>query len=253
MCKEVDFIKEVGELKNVCKQLMQTPHYAKLTEPGIFAIVSKAKAVGVDPMVALDGGMYYVKGKVEMSAQMMNSLIRQAKHSITKDKRSDDNICILHGKRADNGDTWTESFSIEEAQKAGLLGNMVWKIYPRDMLFARALSRLARQLFPDILRGCYVEGEISQETAISEELPIQETKTEVINSEQLEELGTLLNQLPKYKASVVSFLIKQKINLTEIPLEMYEKIVQKANQLLKEGQNEEELQGTEDSGDLISS
>jgi hypothetical protein len=33
------------------------------------------------------------------------------------------------------------------------------------MLFARSISRLARQLFPDVIGNCYVEGEVSGESA----------------------------------------------------------------------------------------
>lgn len=149
------------ETRKLCERLMQTPHYKKMGSEGIFAIVQKARAVGVNPLDALNGGMYFVRGKVEMTSTMMNDLIRRKKHSITKDKNSDDKICILHGKRIDNGDTWCESFSIEDAQKAGIYQNQ-WIKYPKDMMFARALSRLARQLFPDVIKGCYVEQEISQ-------------------------------------------------------------------------------------------
>ena len=152
-------ITNIAETKNLCAALMDTPYYKKLGEAGIFAIVEKARSIGVNPLDGLNGGMYFVDGKVELSAAMMNQLIRQAGHSVTKDKRSDDTVCILHGKRADNGDTWSESFSIADAKLANIYRN-TWLKYPRDMLFARALSRLARQLYPDVIKGCYVEGEI---------------------------------------------------------------------------------------------
>ena len=163
---------ELVELENsrkMCEELMKSPHYAKIGPAGIYAIVEKAKSIGVSTMDALNGGMFFVQGKVELTAAMMNQLIRQAKHSITKDKKSDDTICILHGKRADNGDTWVESFSIADAKLAGIYRNQ-WLKYPKDMLFARALSRLARQLFPDILKGAYIQGEIE---VVSTE-PVQE-------------------------------------------------------------------------------
>lgn len=161
-----NLVVNLEETTKLCQLLMKTPHYAKMGQEGIFAIVQKAKAVGVEPLEALNGGMYFVQGKVEMTAGMMNDLIRRAGHSITKDKTSNETICILHGKRKDTGDTWCESFSIEDAQKAGIYRNQ-WLKYPKDMLFARALSRLARQLFPDVIKGAYVEGEISQ--AINQE------------------------------------------------------------------------------------
>jgi hypothetical protein len=125
-----------------------------LGEAGIFAIIQKAKSLKIDPVDALGGGLYFLNGKTGMSAEMMNTLIRSNGHSIIKDAKSNDNICILHGKRSDNGDTWTESFSIDDAKRAGIYKN-VWEKYPRNMCFNRALSNLARQLFPDVIKGCY--------------------------------------------------------------------------------------------------
>lgn len=158
---EIPVIDDLQNTKNLCQMLVKTPYYARLGSDGIFAIIETAKSLKIDPKLALGGSLYYVKGKVEMSSRLMNSMIRAQKHSITMDPKSDDTICILHGKRADNGDTWTESFSLEEAKKAGLIHTMVWKNFSRDMLFARALSRLARRLFPDIIGNVYVEGEIA--------------------------------------------------------------------------------------------
>jgi len=154
-----NLLAEVKQTRDLVKELMQTPHYAKMGEAGIFAIVEMSKTLGLSPLHALNGALYHVKGKIEMGSATMNQLIRQRGHSITKDPKSDDTVCILHGKRADNGDTWTVSFSLADAKRAGL-GGTAWNAYPADMLFARALSRLARQLFADVIRGCYVEGEI---------------------------------------------------------------------------------------------
>ncbi len=172
--EEVTTVEAVEQTHKLCQVLMQTPHYKKMGAEGIFAIVQKAKAVGVDPLDALNGGMFYVQGKVELTSTMMNDLIRRRGHSITKDKKSDANICILHGKRRDNNDTWCESFSIEDAKQAGIYRNQ-WLKYPKDMLFARALSRLARQLFPDVIKGCYVEEEIKQAVEVKHQ-PLEEVE-----------------------------------------------------------------------------
>lgn len=167
----------VQETMKLCQMLMKTPHYQKMGQEGIFAIVQKSKAVGVDPLDALNGGMFYVQGKVEMTATMMNDLIRRHGHSITKDKKSNEQECILHGRRKDNGDTWSESFSLDDAKKAGIYRNQ-WLKYPKDMLFARALSRLARQLFPDVIKGCYVEKEMQQAVGQDNEATEVEWKEE---------------------------------------------------------------------------
>lgn len=146
-------------------------------ESKIFMILLAANELGIKPMQALNGGMWNIQGKVELSARLMNSMIRRAGHSI-KEIQCDNTKCILEGKRADNGDTFTASFTIEEAQQAGLAGRQNWKVYAKDMLFARALSRLARRLFPDIIGTAYVEGEIRDAKCEVIESIIEETPKE---------------------------------------------------------------------------
>jgi len=222
---------ELENTNKLCQMLMQSPHYKKIGPDGIFAIVETAKSLGVDPRLALNGGMYFVRGKVEMSAMMMNTLIRQAGHSITKDKKSDDNVCILHGKRADTGDTWCESFSIEDAQKAQLTKNPTWRAYQKDMLFARALSRLARQLFPDVVKGCYVQGEIAMDTVIH---PGETNVIEFLGAERALELQNQLRSVPDYEKEVVSYLDRQGLQLENLEMEAANKIRARIESLLEE-------------------
>lgn len=248
-----DSIAETESVQKLCQSLLNTPHYKKMGLDGIYAIVSKARVLGISPLLALEGGMYYVKGKVEMSAQMMSSRIREAKHSITMDKRSDETICILHGKRADTGDTMSASFSIKEAQAAGLMNNNVWKIYPSDMLFARALSRLGRRLFSDVLAGCYVEGEISmsnlnysEKTNSSnymsdneEKIDISQEPVEVIaigpSEEQVKTLLETLAQVPDYERQIGEFLLKKGIvSYDQMAMELFDKILNNASLKLAE-------------------
>lgn len=236
-------LEEFKSTKQLCELLMKEPSYQALGPQGIFAIIETSKALGIDPRLALGGGLYYVRGKVEMSARMMNALIRSKKHSITRDKRSDDKICILHGKRSDNGDTWTESFSIEEADRAGLLKNPTWKIYPKDMLFARALSRLARQLFPDVIGNCYVEGEISISKEEETKLPEIEDKSkeDKISEEEFKNLTLYLDKLPEYKEVITEFLSRKGIsNLWEMPKDFYSKVLDNCKQKIAELDKEKE-------------
>lgn len=221
-------IAEIQSSQKLCKMLMQSTHYQKIGAQGIFAIVETAKSIGIDPLQALNGGMYFVKGKVELSSAMMNAIIRSKGHSITKDKRSNNEICILHGKRADNQDTWVESFSIDDAKQAGIYANQ-WIKYPKDMLFARALSRLARQLFPDLIKGCYVQGEIAMDTAI----PEQDTAT-LLGPEGAESLAGELISHPEYKDQVQAYLDRQGLSMEELPLEHAEKMFRRIEELREE-------------------
>ncbi len=234
------FAEEISQTKTLCAMLMQQPHYAKLGPDGVFAIVETAKSIGLDPRQALNGDLYFVKGRVELTARAMNKMIRAKGHSITKDSRSDDTICILHAKRADTGDCWSESFSMAEAQRAGIANGPTWKTYPRDMLFNRALSRLARQLFPDLIGMAYVEGEIRDDANIPDiklpySVPLKKEEPEELYpileaTRSDDELGYLV-QLFDGNEEERKKLDKICPDRSKMPKALYDKIVKRLEQI----------------------
>lgn len=127
---------------------------------GVMMIMLAARELGIPPMQALNGGINIIQGKVEVSARMMSALIRKSGHQITV-KDNSHTSCTLLGRRNDTGEILEVSYTLDEAQKAGLIkAGGGWAKCPKDMCFARALSRLARQLFSDVIGIGYIEGEI---------------------------------------------------------------------------------------------
>jgi hypothetical protein len=158
---------------------------------GVMMIMLAARELGIPAMQALNGGLNIIQGKVEISARMMNALIRKAGHQIIV-KEISDTACTLQGRRCDTGETQLSSFSVAEAQRAGLVkAGGGWTKWPRDMCYARALSRLARQLFSDVIGIGYVEGEIKAgeiESVSNIEIP----EEQILDDKQ--ELEKLLSQ-----------------------------------------------------------
>ena len=122
--------------------------------------------------------------------------------------------------------------------------------YPRDMLFARALSRLARQLFSDVISETYVIGEISSEEEVlyeddysdkyakKESLP-EPSESASISAEQVLNLRAIIKSFPEYEQRVEKFLQEKGINnWSEMPLELYETIVKKITDLVHEESKE---------------
>lgn len=225
-------IRQVEADKKFAQTLMHTKHYQTLGLDGIMAVTAKARSLGMDVMYAVNGGLYYLNGKVGMPAEAMSAMIREKGHSIQKDKKSNDQICILHGKRADNGDEWTITFSVEHARKAGLMKN-VYDKYTEAMLYNRAMSFLARQLFADVIKGCgYTPDEIkeivknsSDDLKVSDD--IEEVKP-VISDEQKLELDALLDKSKTgYKEKIMNGLSRLPnpiTDLKDLPLDLYVKI-----------------------------
>lgn len=252
-----DFTKsltQLDQMNHMCAVLLETPHYKRIGPVDMFAIITKARSLNIDVIDAVNGALYCIHGKVEMTSQMMNQLIRQAGHSVTKDPKSNDEICILHGKRADTLDTWTEHFSMQEAKRANILKDKsAWHTYPRDMLFARALSRLARQLFPDVIKGCYVRGEIDTENPLdggrqydtsvptqvieSETVTVSPVAQEIICPEQSAELDAMLLDCKlEFQKEIRNFCAKYKYgdNFESFPMKLYERLKARISQMVEE-------------------
>lgn len=167
----------------------------KQTPEAILMVLLSARELNIGPMMALNGGIWNIQGKTEISARLMMALIRRGGHSITIDSSS--TSCTIKGKRKDNGDTAEVTFTLEDARKADLLKSQTWTKYAEDMLYARAMSRLARRLFPDVIGNCYVEGEVDTKKEFDprglEQAEVVQEKTQ----EQINELERVSNELLK--------------------------------------------------------
>lgn len=219
----LDLLTELQATEKLVQALMASKHYSKMGTEGIYAVVQKAKSMGINPLDALNGGCYYVQGKVEMSSQMMNRLIRSKGHSIRQGDNSSKTCCVLHGKRADNGDSWTVSFDIEDAKRAGIYKpNGVWEKYPSVMCFNRALSMLARQLFPDVIVDCYVTGEISEAP------PLEAPVVMLINPEMLAVVDGLIDGDDNPNELKTSILERYQISsIDELPADKVSTVIKR--------------------------
>jgi len=150
-----------------------------------------ARELGISPMLAISGGINNIQGKFEISARLMNQLIRKNGHEL-KVKIINDNLCTIWGKRRDTGEEMEITYHMEEARAAGLIKpGSAWTKTPQDMLFARCISRMARRLTPDCIGGCYVEGEL-QETVLKQ--PV--TTVDVPDTKELK-MEEIALQLPE--------------------------------------------------------
>ena len=125
----------------------------------VFLAYIAGQPFGWDVTMAMRS-FHIIEGTPSLKPEIQLALVRQAGHSVSVKTSSVDAV-ILVGKRQDTGDVAEVGYTIEDAKRAGLVGKGSWKTYPEDMLFARAVSRLCRRLFQDVLLGCaYVPEEL---------------------------------------------------------------------------------------------
>ncbi|HEY6224507.1 MAG TPA: hypothetical protein VIW26_12035 [Gemmatimonadales bacterium] len=94
-----------------------------------------------------------IEGKPELNAAGCQGLVRRAGHSISGGVAEDGQSATAIGRRRDTGDEMTVRWTLDMAKRAGLTSKQVWKQYPEDMLWARAVDTLCRRLFSDVVMG----------------------------------------------------------------------------------------------------
>ncbi len=105
---------------------------------------------GIAPYSAATG-ITVVRGKAQPHYTIIGTMLKRHGYSWVEE-RSDAEACILtFSKRGVKiGQSY---FTIQQAQRAGLLVSDAWKKYPETMLFARALSVGQKRLAPEVFGG----------------------------------------------------------------------------------------------------
>ncbi len=138
---------------------------------------------------------HVIEGTASLRPESMLGLVRQAGHSVTVE--TNEKGAVAHGKRSDTGDEHSAIFTMQDAEVAGLANKKNWKQYQDAMLTWRAVSKLCRVLFPDVVLGAgYVPeelgadvtetGELIEETIVADEtddiMPLAEAKHVLIDA-----------------------------------------------------------------------
>ncbi len=119
--------------------------------------VLAGEELGIPPVAAMMG-IYIVKGKVALGANLIASRIRAHGYDY-RFKTFDEKGCVIEflskiedGKRRVMGES---SFTDADAKQAEIKSDM-YKKYPRNMFFARAISNGARWYTPEVFAGAPV-------------------------------------------------------------------------------------------------
>jgi len=133
------------------------PKGLKNRPEAILAAVLTGREVGLGPMASLRG-IDIIEGNPSLAGQSLCALIWSAGHRL-HDLEATNEKATVKGERIENGEvvaTQTVTFTMADAERAGLAGKFNWKSYPRTMLRWRAVTEIARFLFADIDMGTKV-------------------------------------------------------------------------------------------------
>jgi hypothetical protein len=116
-----------------------------------FVKIQAGAEIGLAPFASMTG-IHIIQGKPALSSNVVATLVANDPRYSYRVKEASNTTCAIDWY--ENGDrVGRSSFSMDEAQAAGLNGKATWKAYPSDMLFARAITRGARRFAPGIFGG----------------------------------------------------------------------------------------------------
>lgn len=186
----------------------------KSAQQAVVKIMAGAE-MGISPFQAMSG-IHIIQGKPTIGAGLMASRVKASGKYNYKIVEMDEKVCkiqfyeqcaVLNDKHNNKG--WNEigvsTFTIEDAKKAGTKN---LDKFPRNMLFARAMSNGVRWFCPDIYEGpVYVPEEME---SITEDVQAVEVKKQ-LNEDQW---NRLVKSIEEGKTELIEWAMNN-VEMTE--------------------------------------
>lgn len=139
------------------------PDHIKTLDDAIATLIV-ARELGLAPLSSFPDLMI-INGNVGMTSKLMLALVKKAGHR-TKVVEMSDTRAAIEAFRKYDGEWESEGvfeFTVEQAERANLMPKETYQSYTEDMLMNKAVARMVRFAYPDVMRG-YVPDEIEDIT-----------------------------------------------------------------------------------------
>lgn len=155
--------RSISEALQLAKLLVESKLLPRgvATPQAAFAIIATGRELGMSAMQSLRS-IHVIEGKPTLSADLVAALCKSrgdvCKYFMLVESTA--TRATYETLRVGDPKPTTMSFTMEEAQRAGLASKQNWKNYPAAMLRARCITALARAVYPDLAMGIYDEDEL---------------------------------------------------------------------------------------------
>jgi len=167
----------------------------KSAQQAVVKIMAGAE-MGISPFLAMSG-IHIIQGKPTIGAGLMASRVKASGKYNYKVLEMSDKVCSIEFTEG-GASIGTSTFTIEDAKKAGTKNI---DRFPRNMIFARAMSNGVRWFCPDIYEGpVYVPEEMAE---VTEDVQAVEVKKQ-LNEDQW---GRLVKSIEEGKTELVQWAI----------------------------------------------
>lgn len=171
---EVDILKEPMAIGQVFAQSGMFPDI-KSQAQAVVKIMA-GKELGLTPFQSMKS-LYLVNGRLGIMADAVGSKVKQSGKYDYRVKNHTDQECTvefysLNGQRELIGES---TYTLKDAAKAGIVNRDVWKAYPKNMLFSRALTNGTRWFCPDVICGFSTVEELQEIAPVKSETRVEFT------------------------------------------------------------------------------
>lgn len=156
-------IDEVQSLSEILSKSVLLPTAMRGKPSDVLVTILAGQEMGLSPMASLRA-IHVIEGKPILSADAMVALALGSGKVVYFDRVEESDTSVTYetlrtGSKTPRRCTWT----LAMAKIAGLHLKDNWRAYPRAMLASRAKAELARDVYPDVLAGCYTDEEVQQD------------------------------------------------------------------------------------------
>lgn len=137
------------------------PKHLRNRPADVFLTIMTGHELGMSPMQSIRA-IHVIEGKPTLSADLMGALA-MARRDVCEYLRPVElsaAVATYETKRVGWPESMRMSFTMEDAQRAGLTNKDNWKKYPAAMLKSRCLAAIVRAAYPDLMLGIYDPDEL---------------------------------------------------------------------------------------------
>lgn len=141
---KVQYAHELAKASLLPRQYQQNPG-------NVLLAVELGESLGIPAIQAIHT-VHVIEGKPSASSALISALVRRAGHKLRV--TGNDQSATAEITRSDDPDfTYSATWDMGRANRAGITGKANWKKYPAAMLKARAITEVARDACQEALMG----------------------------------------------------------------------------------------------------
>lgn len=192
----------IDECTNLAERLAKSellPKALRGKVPDVLMTIMAGSEMGLAPMASLRA-FHVIEGKPVMSADGMVAIVLGSGKAVYFDRVEESEKAVTYqtlrvGSKEPRRCTWT----IEMAKQAALHLKDNWRAHPRAMLAARAKAELARDVYPDVLAGCFTADEIERGPARAPITPVDAIDAEFTETKSASEILKLIEPIETFE------------------------------------------------------